>query len=117
MARVKRGVTTRKRHKKVIAQVKGFRGRGKSCFRTAIRKLHKAWQYAYKHRKEKKREFRALWIIRINAAVREHGLKYSTFINGLNKAGILLDRKILADMALNTPSAFAQIVDQVKKAI
>lgn len=117
MARVKRGVTTRKRHKKVIAQTKGFRGRAHNCFRVAIRKLHKAWQYAYKHRKAKKREFRGLWIVRINAAVREHGLKYSTFINGLNKAGITLDRKVLADMALNTPESFAKVVEQVKKAI
>lgn len=117
MARVKRGVTTRKRHKKVLSQTKGFRGRAHTCFRVAIRKLHKAWQYAYKHRKEKKREFRGLWIIRINAAVRTHGLKYSTFMNGLKKAGIVLDRKVLADLALNNASNFTQIVDQVKKVI
>lgn len=117
MARVKRGVTTRKRHKKVLAQVKGFRGRAHNCFRVAIRKLHKAWQYAYKHRKEKKREFRGLWIIRINAAARLHGLKYSTFMNGLKKSGINLDRKVLADMALNNAESFSKIVDQVKKAI
>lgn len=114
MARVKRGEQTRKRHKRVLAQTKGFRGRAKNCFRVAIRKLHKAWQYAYKHRKEKKREFRGLWIIRINAAVREHGLKYSTFMNGLKKAGIELDRKILADLALNNATSFKQIVDKVK---
>ena len=115
MARVKRGVTTRKRHKKILSLTRGFRGRANSCFRMAIRKLHKAWQYAYKHRKEKKREFRALWIIRINAAVREHGMKYSTFMNGVKKAGIELDRKILADLALNNPEGFSQIVNQVKK--
>jgi large subunit ribosomal protein L20 len=117
MARVKRGVTTRKRHKKVLQQTKGFRGRAKNCFRVAIRKLHKAWQYAYKHRKAKKREFRGLWIVRINAAVRMHGLKYSTFINGLKKADIQLDRKVLADIALNNAEEFGKIVDQVKKAI
>jgi large subunit ribosomal protein L20 len=115
MARVKRGVTTRKRHKKVLEQTKGFRGRAKNCFRVAIRKLHKAWQYAYKHRKEKKREFRGLWIIRINAAVREHGMKYSTFMNGIKKAGIELDRKVLADLALNNPESFAQIIAKVKQ--
>lgn len=114
MARVKRGVTTRKRHKRVLAQTKGFRGRANSCFRVAIRKLHKAWQYAYKHRKEKKREFRALWIVRINAAVREHGLKYSSFMNGLTKINNQLDRKVLADIALNNPKAFASLVEQVK---
>jgi large subunit ribosomal protein L20 len=116
MARVKRGVTTRKRHKKVLEQTRGFRGRAKNCFRVAIRKLHKAWQYAYKHRKEKKREFRGLWIIRINAAVREHGMKYSTFMGGIKKCGIQLDRKILADLALNNPESFAQIVNKVKQA-
>lgn len=115
MARVKRGVTTRKRHKRVLSQTKGFRGRAKNCFRMAIRKLHKAWQYAYKHRKEKKREFRGLWIVRINAAVREHGMKYSTFMDGIKKAGIELDRKVLADLALNNPESFTQIVNQVKK--
>lgn len=116
MSRVKRGVTTRKRHKKVLSQTKGFRGRAKNCFRIAITRLHKAWEHAYKHRKEKKREFRSLWIIRINAAVREHGMKYSTFINGIHKAGIQIDRKVLADLALNNPESFKQIVDQVKKA-
>lgn len=117
MARVKRGVTTRKRHKKVLSQTKGFRGRGHTCFRVAIRKLHKAWQFAYKHRKEKKREFRGLWITRINAAARSHGLKYSTFMNGLKKAKITLDRKVLADLALNNSESFTQIVEHIKKAI
>jgi large subunit ribosomal protein L20 len=115
MSRVKRGTTTHKRHKKIIDQAKGFRGRAKSCFRIAIRRLQKAWEYAYIGRKIKKRDFRSLWIQRINAGARMHGMKYSTFMNALKKAGILLDRKILADLALNNEKEFAQIVDQAKK--
>ena len=115
MSRVKRGTTTHKSHKKIIDQAKGFRGRAKSCFRIAIRRLQKAWEYAYIGRKIKKRDFRSLWIQRINAGARMHGMKYSTFMNALKKAGILLDRKILADLALNNEKEFAQIVDQAKK--
>ena len=115
MARVKRGTTTHKRHKKIVDQAKGFRGRAKSCFRVAIRRLQKAWEYAYISRKIKKRDFRSLWIQRINAGARAHGMKYSTFMNGLKKAGILLDRKILADLALSNEKEFAQIVQQAKK--
>ncbi|MDP2192927.1 MAG: 50S ribosomal protein L20, partial [Alphaproteobacteria bacterium] len=110
MARVKGGVTAHKRHKKIIKLAKGYRGRSNNCFRIAVEKVEKALQYAYRDRRNKKRDFRALWIQRINAAVREYGLKYSTFINGLNKAGIELDRKVLADMAMNTPIAFKELV-------
>ncbi len=117
MSRVKRGVTSHRRHKKVLKQTKGFRGRAKSCFRVAIRRLQKAWQYAYVGRKIKKRDYRSLWIQRINAAVRAEGLKYSTFMNGIKKAGIELDRKILADLALNNEKEFSEIVAQVKKHI
>ncbi len=115
MSRVKRGVTSHRRHKKVLEQTKGFRGRAKSCFRIAIRRLQKSWEYAYVGRKIKKRDYRSLWIQRINAAVRLHGLKYSTFMNGLKKSGILLDRKILADLALHNESEFVKIVEAVKK--
>lgn len=115
MARVKRGVTTRKRHKKVLALTKGFRGRASKCFRIAIRRLQRSWEHAYKHRKEKKREFRGLWIQRINASARLYGMKYSTFMNGLKKAGVSLDRKILADLALNEDKAFQNLVDIAKK--
>ena len=117
MSRVKRGVTSHKRHKKVLEQTKGFRGRAKSCFRIAIRRLQKAWEYAYVGRKVKKRDYRSLWIQRINAAVRDSGLKYSTFMYGLKKANIVLDRKILADLALNNPSEFQKIVESAKKNI
>lgn len=117
MSRVKRGVTSHRRHKKVLKQTKGFRGRAKSCFRTAIRRLQKAWEYAYVGRKVKKRDYRSLWIQRINAAARLHGLKYSTFMNGVKKAGIELDRKILADFALNHEKEFNLIVEEVKKHI
>lgn len=114
MARVKSGKVTRARHKKVLKLAKGFRGRAKSCFRIAIEKVEKALQYAYRDRRTKKRDFRALWIQRINAAVREHGLVYSQFIDGLNKANITLDRKILSDMAINAPEAFVEVVAKVK---
>ena len=114
MPRVKRGTTARARHKKVLAQAVGFTRRRKNVFRVAKEAVMKAGQYAYRDRRNKKRTFRALWIARINAAVREHGLSYSVFINGLNKAEIGLDRKILADMAgLDTPG-FAAVVEKVK---
>jgi large subunit ribosomal protein L20 len=117
MARVKRGVMTRKSHKSIIQKTKGFRGRANSCFRVAIRRLQKAMQYAYIGRKIKKRDFRSLWIIRINAAVREHGLKYSQFICGLKKAGIGMDRKVLSQLCVENPAAFGSVVDQVKAAL
>lgn len=116
MPRVKRGVTARARHKKVIAQAKGFRGRRNNVFRIAKQAVMRAGQYAYRDRRNKKRVFRALWITRINAAVREHGMTYSVFINGLKRAAIGLDRKVLADLAVTDKAAFAAIVKQVRAA-
>lgn len=117
MARVKRGVTTHARHKKVLKLSKGFRGRSSTCFRIAIQRLEKSWQYAYRDRRNKKREFRALWIQRINAAARANGLPYSRFMNGLLKAGITIDRKVMAELAVNQPAAFKSLVDQAQKAL
>ncbi|MDE2128433.1 50S ribosomal protein L20 [mine drainage metagenome] len=114
MPRVKRGVTARARHKKVLDQAKGFRGRRKNVFRIAKQAVMKAGQYAYRDRRAKKREFRALWITRINAAVREFGMSYSVFMNGMKKAAIEIDRKVLAEMAVNDAAAFGKIVEQVK---
>ena len=114
MPRVKRGTTARARHKKVLALAVGFTRRRKNVFRVAKEAVMKAGQYAYRDRRNKKRTFRALWIARINAAVREHGLSYSVFINGLNKAEIGLDRKILADMAVLDKPGFAGVVEKVK---
>lgn len=114
MPRVKRGVTARARHKKVLVQAKGFRGRRKNVYRIAKQAVMRAGQYAYRDRRNKKRVFRALWITRINAATRELGMTYSVFINGLKKASIELDRKVLADMAVMDKPAFAAIVNQVK---
>ena len=114
MARVKRGVTTHARHKKVLKQSKGFVGRSSTNYRIALERLEKSLQYAYRDRRVKKREFRGLWIQRINAAVREHGITYSRFIAGLKAAEIELDRKILAAIAFDDPAAFATIVEQVK---
>ena len=114
MSRVKRGVTAHARHKKVINLSKGFVGRSKNCFRSAIERLEKSMQYAYRDRRIKKRDFRRLWIVRINAAVREHGLKYSQFVYGLSKANINIDRKVLSELAINDKAAFAEIVNQVK---
>ena len=114
MPRVKRGVTARARHKKVLALAKGFRGRRKNVYRVAKQAVMKAGQYAYRDRRNKKRDFRRLWIARINAATRELGLTYSQFINGMNKAGITLDRKVLADIAVHDKAAFAAIVNQAK---
>jgi large subunit ribosomal protein L20 len=114
MPRVKRGVTARARHKKVLDQAKGFRGRRKNVFRIAKEAVMKAGQYAYRDRRAKKREFRSLWIARINAAAREMGVTYSVFMNGLKKAAIAVDRKVLADIAVNDSAAFAKIVEQVK---
>lgn len=117
MSRAKNGIVTKKRHKKVLKLAKGFRGRSKNCFRIAVEKVEKALAYAYRDRRNKKRDFRALWIQRINAAVREHGLTYSTFINGLTLANIDLDRKVLADLAVREPEAFKNVVDQATKAL
>jgi large subunit ribosomal protein L20 len=114
MPRVKRGVTARARHKKVLDQAKGFRGRRKNVWRIANEAVMKAGQYAYRDRRVKKRTFRALWIARINAAVREHGMSYSVFMNGLRKAEIEIDRKVLADIAVADKPAFAKIAEQVK---
>ena len=114
MSRVKRGVTARARHKKVLALAKGFRGRRGNVYRIAQQAVMKAGQYAYRDRRTKKRVFRQLWIARINAAARANGLTYSQFINGLNKAEIALDRKVLADIAVHDAAAFASIVTQVK---
>jgi large subunit ribosomal protein L20 len=117
MARVKRGVTTHARHKKVLEQSKGFRGRSSTNYRIALERLEKSLQYAYRDRRNKKRDFRGLWIQRINAAVREHGLTYSRFIAGLNKAGIELDRKVLAAIAYDDPASFGEIVNKVQAAL
>ncbi len=114
MPRVKRGVTARARHKKILALAKGFRGRHKNVYRVAKQAVMKAGQYAYRDRRTKKRVFRRLWIARINAATRELGLTYSQFINGMTKAGITLDRKVLADIAVHDKAAFAGIVEQAK---
>jgi len=116
MAHIKRAVTAKKRHKKVLKLAKGYRGRAKNCFRVAIEKVEKALQYAYRDRRAKKRDFRKLWIQRINAAVRAEGLKYSEFINGLKKANIDLNRKQLSEIAINDPKSFKEIITTVKKA-
>ena len=117
MARVKRGVTTHARHKKVLKLASGFRGRSSTCFRPAIERLEKSWQYSYRDRKVRKRDFRALWIQRINAAVREFGIKYSVFINGLNLANIAVDRKILAKLAIENPEVFKELVEKAKMSL
>jgi large subunit ribosomal protein L20 len=117
MPRVKRGVTARARHKKIIALAKGYRGRRGNVFRIAKQAVMRAGQYAYRDRRNRKRVFRALWIARINAASREHGLSYSRFICGLNKAAIGLDRKVLAELAVNDKPAFAAIVAKVKTSL
>ena len=114
MSRVKRGVTKRARHKKILKMAKGYRGRAKNCFRIAIEKVEKALRYAYRDRKARKRDFRGLWIQRINAGVREHGMVYSKFINGLKLAKIDLDRKVLSDLAIRDKDAFAKIVEKAK---
>ena len=117
MARVKRGVTSHARHKKVIKQAKGYRGRRKNTIRVARQAVEKAAQYAYRDRRVRKREFRSLWIQRINAASREHGLNYARFMSGLKRAGIDVDRKILADLAVREPEAFKALVDQAQSAL
>lgn len=117
MARVKRGVTSHAKHKKILKAAKGFYGRRKNTIRVAKQAVEKSMQYAYRDRKNRKRTFRALWIQRLNAAVREHGLTYSRFIDGLGKAGIEIDRKVLSDIAIREPEAFAAIVEQAKAAL
>ncbi|CAB1370148.1 50S ribosomal protein L20 [Denitratisoma oestradiolicum] len=114
MSRVKRGVTARARHKKVLALAKGYRGRRSTVYRIAKEAVMKAGQYAYRDRRQRKRQFRALWIVRINAGARELGLKYSTLMNGLKKAQIEVDRKVLADLAVFDKPAFAALANQAK---
>lgn len=117
MSRVKRGVTTHARHRKIIKAAKGYYGRRKNTFRIANQAVEKAGQYAYRDRKVRKRNFRSLWIQRINAATRMHGMNYGRFINGLDLAGIEVDRKNLADLAVHEPEAFKALVDQASKAL
>ena len=117
MARVKRGVAAHARHKKVLKLAKGYRGRGSVAFRVAIEKVEKGLQYADRDRRNKKRTFRGLWIQRINAATREHGLTYSQFMNGILKAGIEVDRKVMADLAVREPAAFKALVEQAQAAL
>ena len=117
MSRVKRGLTAHARHKKILDMAKGYRGRNKNVFRVAVEKVEKGLQYAYRDRKAKKRSFRSLWIQRINAATRIHDMSYSRFISGLIKAGVELDRKVLADIALKEPQAFAKLVETAKAAL
>lgn len=114
MPRVKRGVTARARHKKILVQAKGYRGRRKNVYRVAKQAVMKAGQYQYRDRRQRKRQFRALWIARINAAARQLGMKYSTFMNGLKKANIEVDRKVLADLAVFDQPAFAALANQAK---
>ncbi len=117
MARVKRGVTAHAKHKKVLKAAKGFYGRRKNTIRTAKQAVEKSMQYATRDRRVKKRNYRALWIQRINAAVREHGMTYGRLIDGLNKAGVEVDRKLLSDLAIAEPAAFAALVDKAKSAL
>ncbi|HXE00519.1 MAG TPA: 50S ribosomal protein L20 [Hyphomicrobium sp.] len=116
MARVKRGVTAHAKHKKVLKAAKGYYGRRKNTIRVAKQAVEKAQQYAYRDRKRRKRTFRALWIQRINAAVREHGLTYGRFINGLSNLGLEVDRKVLSDIAINDPAGFKALVDKAAAA-
>lgn len=117
MARVKRGVIAHRRHKKILKKAKGYYNARRKIFRVAKQAVIKAGQYAYVGRRLKKRQYRALWIQRLNAAAREHGLSYSRLINGLNKAGVAIDRKALADLAVHEPAAFAAVVAQAKAAL
>ncbi len=117
MAHVKRGVTKRARHRKILKLAKGYRGRAGTAYRVAINRVEHGLQYAYRDRRNKKRTFRALWIQRINAAARENGMVYSTFMSGLNKAGITLDRKVLADIAVKDAAMFKDLAAQAQKAL
>jgi len=117
MARVKRGVTAHARHKEIRALAKGYRGRRKNVFRVATQAVTKAGQYAYRDRRQKKRQFRALWIVRINAAARQFGLSYSRFMDGLNKAAIDVDRKVLAELAISDLNAFGTLAEKAKASL
>ncbi len=117
MARVSRGVTTHARHKKIMRQAKGYRGRRKNTFRTAVQAVEKGLQYAYRDRRVRKRNFRSLWIQRINAGARQHGLTYSQFMDGMKRAGIEIDRKVLSDIATRDEDAFEALVTQVREAL
>ena len=117
MARVKRGTTSHARHKKVLKLAKGYRGRSKNCFRIALERVEKALQYAYRDRRARKRTFRGLWIQRINAGARQHGLTYSQFMHGMRLAEVGLDRKVLADLAAREPSSFARLCEQARSAM
>lgn len=117
MARVKRGVTAKARHKKVLGKAKGYYGARSKLFKTAKQAVIKAGQYAYRDRRQRKRQFRALWIARINAAARLHGLSYSRLINGLNLANVDIDRKVLADLAVHDPAAFGAVAEQAREAL
>ena len=116
MARVSRGVVTKAKHKKILKKAKGFYGRRKNVFRVAVQAVERSMQYAYRDRRNKKRDFRGLWIQRINAGVRMHGLTYSQFINGLKKATIEIDRKVLAELAVNQPETFKLLVEKAQSA-
>lgn len=116
MSRARSGSVNKNRHKKVLKMAKGFRGRAKNCFRTAIQRVEKGLQYAYRDRRTKKRDFRRLWIVRINAAARQNGMSYSTMMNGLKLAGIEVDRKALAWLAMNDENAFAEMANKAKEA-
>ena len=117
MARVKRGVTSHARHKKVVKLSRGFRGRSKNCFRLALRRLEKSMQYVYRDRRIKKRDLRSLWIQRINAAARAHGLLYSSFMHGLSQSGVDLNRKMLSEIAIHNPEEFSYIVTKIKASL
>jgi large subunit ribosomal protein L20 len=117
MARVKRGVTQHARHKKVLDLAKGYRGRSSKAYRVALEKVEKALRYAYRDRRNKKRDFRGLWIQRINAGAREHGLTYSRLMSGIKKAGIAIDRKVLADLAAREPDSFKALVEKAKSVL
>ena len=117
MPRVKRGVVAKARHKKVLKQAKGYRGARSRLFKVAKQAVDKAGQYAYRDRRQRKRQFRSLWIVRINAAARDNGISYSLFISGLNKAEIDLDRKVLADIAVHDKEAFSKLAEQAKQAL
>lgn len=117
MTRAKSVGSTKRKHKKILKLAKGYRGRAKNCYRTAVQRVEKGLQYAYRDRRVKKRDFRSLWVTRINAAARLHGMIYSQFISGLKKAEIDVDRKILAELAVNNPDSFAHFVEESKKAL
>ncbi len=117
MARITRSPARRARHKKILKMSRGYQGRGRNAYRVAIERVEKALQYAYRDRRTKKRTFRRLWIQRINAGARQHGLTYSQFMNGLNRAGIELDRKVLSELAVSEPDAFGALVEQAQAAL